>query len=1295
MKVKTIKQSIRKLVAFSLAATLTLSGIVPLGDSAAEKVYAQDESEKIVTGLGVSSLTNPNNGSGGWCKVYFGSNDSNPLRFNVLNTHETVFGSDTTLFLDCDTVPFRSKASCGWDYRWSKSNSRSSLDSFMSKKLSQADQAAVYSSTKTEPAEGDVYDIMESFYPTAHRYSFEPLKDDKYFCLDACEIMNPNYGFRNKDDSSDTRKKSNTDYWLRSGNERYTDTITYVDTKGEPRWDEDAFRDSSVRGLSPALNISHKKILFTTLISGTKGAAGAEYKLTLIDEKARYSKEPFKFEITGEITRVGNQITIPYKLSGTRAGNATQISALVTDKKWNEEGAKILKYGKLDITSGKVASSGTGTFELPEGCEGQGQGSSGYYVYIFAEDINGGKMTDYASNLVNADVPSAGLAALATSYEGVYDGKMHGISMKVFPINATVMYGTAEGTYDLTTCPTYKDAGDYTIYYKVTSDDFPGEEVTDYATIRISKRPLKISGITVEDKTYDGTSTATLVTDSMIVEGKVNGDDLVVTPSGLFSDKKAGEDKTVYLNYALSGTTADNYVLNPTTCQLTTTATINKQAVTVSGIMAYNKVYDHSDVAELDYSQMVIDGKVPGDDLSATATGSFHSASTEDTNQTVYIKDLTLAGYDKDNYCLAAEGQQTETTAIIYNTGFPRITVAGWHYIYDGNEHEFVVNAESTVENPTKSVEVYYSESASYPSADTARPKSTRVCDKNIYYWVNDPNSSFPTIGPNESKFVVAQRPITVSALTGDGDVYEKVYDGTINAPDLSFNNAVYDYTGDDTSLVDGRIGDDDISITAGTAVFADPNVGDDKTILLSGLTLGGKSANQYTLSPNAEVTGRITKRPIIVSGVTASDKFYDETTKAEINTEDMEIMNLVPGDDVTVVVTGTFEDANAGEDKVVNLSYELTGESAGNYEILLNDSQATATATIFQTEPEIVESDSDTIYDGEEHSATASPVKDIDASITYVDEDGNETVTSPKYRDVGVHAIIYNVLSSDSNYYDRDGMLWVIITPRPLVITGVEAKDKNYDGKTDAQPATDKMKISNLIDGDDVVVNVKASFENSEAGNDKTVVLSYELSGKDAYNYRIDQENSQAVTSASIISSESDDDTKPEDYSKKTGWITDETGTHYIKEDGSKASNEWIDGKWLDEKGNQSYKPLGKWKLSSTGWWFEDESGWYPHGQWQHIDNKWYYFTEDGYMDYGEYRDGYWLGDDGAWDEQYFLTWKSNSVGWWVEDISGWWPASQWLKIDGYWYYFDASGYMVTNQYVDGYWIGADGVCW
>lgn len=161
-----------------------------------------------------------------------------------------------------------------------------------------------------------------------------------------------------------------------------------------------------------------------------------------------------------------------------------------------------------------------------------------------------------------------------------------------------------------------------------------------------------------------------------------------------------------------------------------------------------------------------------------------------------------------------------------------------------------------------------------------------------------------------------------------------------------------------------------------------------------------------------------------------------------------------------------------------------------------------------------------------------------------------------------------------------------------------------------------------------------------------------------------------------------------------KNEWITINRILYYFNEDSYSASNEWIDGKWISADGSCTYKGMLVWKCNSTGWWVEDSEGWYPVSQWQKINGIWYYFNESGYMASNEYYNGYWFNSDGSWDSQYFLTWKSNSTGWWVEDKSGWWPSSKWLKIDGKWYYFDQSGYMVTSQYVDGYWINSEGVC-
>ncbi len=129
--------------------------------------------------------------------------------------------------------------------------------------------------------------------------------------------------------------------------------------------------------------------------------------------------------------------------------------------------------------------------------------------------------------------------------------------------------------------------------------------------------------------------------------------------------------------------------------------------------------------------------------------------------------------------------------------------------------------------------------------------------------------------------------------------------------------------------------------------------------------------------------------------------------------------------------------------------------------------------------------------------------------------------------------------------------------------------------------------------------------------------------------------------------------------------------------ESSEKYSNEWVDGKWYNSDGTQTYKGTMSWKKNSTGWWIEDSAGWYPTSKWQKIDGKWYYFTADGYMDYSEYRDGYWLGSDGAWIESYSGgKWSVDGTGWWYSDSSGWYPANQWLWIDGTNYHFNAKGY-------------------
>ena len=143
--------------------------------------------------------------------------------------------------------------------------------------------------------------------------------------------------------------------------------------------------------MSPALNINLSSVLFTSVISGTKGETGAEYKLTLLDNNMTIAG--------GDVTRSGDAVTIPYTISGTNSGNVNRISVLITDKVYTDSNAQILHYGSLDT------SAGNGTFALPAELSDKVCGTD-YYAYIIAEDVNGNYKTDYASTPVSITVPA-------------------------------------------------------------------------------------------------------------------------------------------------------------------------------------------------------------------------------------------------------------------------------------------------------------------------------------------------------------------------------------------------------------------------------------------------------------------------------------------------------------------------------------------------------------------------------------------------------------------------------------------------------------------------------------------------------------------------------------------------------------------------------------------------------------------------------------------------------------------------------------------------------------------------
>lgn len=159
-----------------------------------------------------------------------------------------------------------------------------------------------------------------------------------------------------------------------------------------------------------------------------------------------------------------------------------------------------------------------------------------------------------------------------------YDGQPHGVSVTKTDAskNYTITYGTTENDCTLNSSPAYKNAGTYTIYFKVVDNDTYAEHV-GYVTLTINKKAveIKVNDVTI---TYGDTPAF-----SYAVTGLVKGETL----SGEAVYSGAGTDAGVY-DISVSGLTAsDNYAVTVKTGTLT----INKKTAEVAWTIAENYVY--------------------------------------------------------------------------------------------------------------------------------------------------------------------------------------------------------------------------------------------------------------------------------------------------------------------------------------------------------------------------------------------------------------------------------------------------------------------------------------------------------------------------------------------------------------------------------------------------------------------------------------------------------------------------------------------------------------------------------
>jgi hypothetical protein len=649
-----------------------------------------------------------------------------------------------------------------------------------------------------------------------------------------------------------------------------------------------------------------------------------------------------------------------------------------------------------------------------------------------------------------------------------YDGNTHGASVTLsgtgtIDPNPT---GTTTVTYNgSTTVPV--NSGTYAVHVVFTSSDPNYTNATADTTITIAPKLLTVSATGI-NKGYDGTTTASVT----LSDNRVAGDNITVSDTAAFLDKNAGNGKTVFVTgIGISGPAAGNYTLVNTTT--TTTANITQRSLTVTAT-GVNKTYDGTAAA----SVTLADNHLAGDQVTDNDTSAAFANKNVGNGKTVTVNGIYLTGTDANNYTLASSTASTSAniTALTLT-----VTATGVNKVYDGTALATVTLSDNRVLGDNLSE----SATANFTNKNVGIGKTVNVTGISL----SGTDSGNYTLGNTTAS---TNANITARALTVTATGANKVYDGTATAM---------------VTLSDNRLGGDQLTVNDTGAAFADKNVGTGKTVNVTGISLSGLDAGNYTFNTTAATSANITPATLTVSA-TGNNKTYDGNTTATVTLSD----NRVPGDQVTENYTAAFVDKNVGVGKTVNVTnITLSGADANNY--TLGGSSAATTANITPRLLTVGAVASNKVYDGTT-SATAT-LTDNRVAGDNVSTSFTSAAFLDKNAGVGktVNVTGISISGTDAgNYNVNPGATTTAnITPRALAVTATGV-NKTYDGNTSATVTLSDNRVS----GDNVTDSfTSAVFVDKNVGVGKAIaVTGISITGADAIDYTA---NTTATASATI----------------------------------------------------------------------------------------------------------------------------------------------------------------------------------
>ncbi|MEY3634247.1 MAG: hypothetical protein RLZZ61_657, partial [Pseudomonadota bacterium] len=609
---------------------------------------------------------------------------------------------------------------------------------------------------------------------------------------------------------------------------------------------------------------------------------------------------------------------------------------------------------------------------------------------------------------------------------------------------------------------------------------------TYQATATIFKKDVTVVGVVATDKIYDGTTTNIINTSVSALAGLVQGDQISISSmTGTFSNKNVGTDIAVIgSEVAFAGPDAGNYnLIQPTGLK----ANILPRTL-IASATGVSRQYDGTTNAEVNIS----DNRIAGDIVTYDYIGSFLDENIG-TNKFIAVQINSLTGADGGNYTLAANPSAFANVTRRVITFTPVVTTK----MYDGTTTATGTLATNVIAGDNVTVTFG---NVRFDDPDAGAAKSVTLTgisvtgDLSNYSWA--PSNTTATGTGTIAPYIVN--------LTGT-----KVYDG---AATIAASN-----------LVLGTLVGTQTLTLAGNGTFADRNVGTNKLIDTTGLTLLSGSGANAGLPSNYTFAGGVQAASITPASlvVTASDavKTYDGSVSMVGATQaPTPIVKIGSGTELFGAdsLSGgnfAFVDANVSRnangvvlgDKSVTVSGVAIndGNNGANYTVSYANN---TTSTINPFATTVTALAQTKVYDastlaGTERFTTGPMIgSDAIASVTLTYDDKNVGQGTKLIMPSSAIGATGTIIGNYTISYVADTASSIT----PAVLSGVSdivIRDKVYDGTTAAEVAS--AAFNGIYAGDDISVALSVgSFDTKDVGLRSVAITGISLGGPDASNY-------------------------------------------------------------------------------------------------------------------------------------------------------------------------------------------------